>query len=359
MTTETILPKISLIDVRDGGAVRHAVEGVQRCKALRDDCLTIFPGAAAPLIPLLDGISRLWLSRSQSPYLREIETIATALGFSGVWLLNASYQWGCTARAHEDNGIPWLARTLDWPFPGLGRRVEVAHKTGPAGDFYSVTWPGYVGTLTAMAPRRFAGSINQAPLRRRTRQPWLRPFDIAANALGTWRVRHVPPDQLLRHVFETCASFEDARRTLETTKVARPVIYTLAGCKRGEVCVIERTEDAFSTRMHDTVAANDWREARDAWEARVGGDKVLVSTYDEAAANSRARRERLGSFDGALRGAFDWVTEPVLNRFTRIAVEMCPASGVLRVVGYDNVPGAELPQRVTQTLEIAPARAAA
>jgi hypothetical protein len=49
----------------------------------------------------------------------------------------------------------------------------------------------------------------------------------------------------------------------------------------------------------------------------------------------------------------------VLNRFTRMAVEMCPANSVLRVVGYDRVPGFELPQRVTETLEIAGVRAAA
>jgi hypothetical protein len=58
---------------------------------------------------------------------------------------------------------------------------------GPAGEYYSVTWPGYVGTLTALAPDRFAAAINQAPLRRRTLDPRLRPFDLAANLLTTLR----------------------------------------------------------------------------------------------------------------------------------------------------------------------------
>jgi hypothetical protein len=360
MTIPGALRQISLVDVREGGALRHAVEGSERCRALRDDCLTIFPRAAAPLIPLLDRIARRWLSRSQSPYVKEIEAIAAALGFSGVWLLNGAYQWGCTARAHEENGLPWLARTLDWPFPGLGRHVEVAHKSGPAGDFYSVTWPGYVGTLTAMAPQRFAASINQAPLRRRTRRPWLRPLDIAANALGTWALRYVPPDQLLRQVFETCRNFDEARRMLETTPIARPVIFTLTGCAAGEVCVIERTEEDFSTREIETSVANDWHNPQRSWEGRVGSDVVFTSTYEEAAAKSVARRDGLAGFQGSLTtGTFAWVTEPVLNRFTRMAVETCPAKGVLRVVGYDQVPGQELPARVTETLEIAPMRAAA
>ena len=47
-------------------------------------------------------------------------TIAAALGYPGIWFLNGCYQWGCTALAREQAGVPWLARTLDWPFPGLG-----------------------------------------------------------------------------------------------------------------------------------------------------------------------------------------------------------------------------------------------
>ena len=106
--------------------------------------------------------------RSGSPYIGEIAAISGALGFSGVWFLNGSYQWGCTAYARDDDA-PWLVRTLDWPFPGLGRHVEVARMAGPGGEFYSVTWPGFVGVLTGMAPGRFAASINQAPMWRRTR----------------------------------------------------------------------------------------------------------------------------------------------------------------------------------------------
>ena len=106
-------------------------------------------------------------------------TIAATLGYPGIWFLNGCYQWGCTALAREQAGAPWLARTLDWPFPGLGRYLEVARMQGPAGAFDNVGWPGYVGVLTASAPGRFAAAINQAPLWRRTRHPWLRPYDMA------------------------------------------------------------------------------------------------------------------------------------------------------------------------------------
>ena len=54
-----------------------------------------------------------------------------------------------------------------------------------------------------MAPGRFGAAINQAPMRRRTHGQLLRLFDLAANAVATLcRVRAIPPDQLLRQVFE-------------------------------------------------------------------------------------------------------------------------------------------------------------
>jgi hypothetical protein len=353
------LPTIAIVDVREGGALRHATESAGRARALRDDCMAFFPAIARPLIPLFDSLARRWLTRSHSPYVGEVSAIAASLGFSGVWFLNGSYQWGCTALAREEDGVPWLARTLDWPFPGLGRHVEVAHLAGPAGDFYSVTWPGYVGALTAMAPGRFAASINQAPLYRRTRHPWLRPYDLATNAIRTWTIRHMPPDQMLRQVFETCATYDEARHMLETIPIARPVIFTLAGCRPGESCVIERREEGHLTRETETVAANDWHDAVEPWEGRIASHLLLTCTYPEARENSRNRRAKLAGYDGRFSdGRFDWVAEPVLNGCTRLAVEMCPAQGILRVAGYDPVPGEALPQRVTGICQVGARRAA-
>jgi hypothetical protein len=347
------LPAVPIVDVREGGPLHHARHSATTARALRDACLGFFPRAALPLVPALDRLAQRWLARSRSPYVPEIAEIAATLDFSGVWLLNASYQWGCTALACERDGSPWLMRTLDWPFTGLGRHTELAHMRGEHGDFFSVTWPGYVGVLTAMAPRRFAASVNQAPMWRRTRHPWLRPYDLAANALGVWtRSDCVPPDQLLRQAFETCADYPAARHLLERTPVARPVIYTLVGCSARERCVIERTESDFVTRERETSAANDWLPTRPGWEGRIGTRRFLVSTFAEAGGFSRARREALAAWSGPLANTgFDWVCPPVLNPYTRLAVAMSPAHGILRAVGYDVV-GADLPEPVTQPCEV-------
>ena len=136
-----VMPAISVVDVGDGGPLRHAVLRRAHARVLRDDCLTVFPRAVTPFLPALDGAARRWLTRSCSPYVPEIAQIAAALGFTGVWLLNASYQWSCTSLAREEDGVPWLARTLDWPFPGLGRHADVVRTKGPGRIFqHHLAW---------------------------------------------------------------------------------------------------------------------------------------------------------------------------------------------------------------------------
>jgi hypothetical protein len=224
---------------------------------------------------------------------------------------------------------------------------------GTAGDFFSITWPGYVGALTALAPSRFAACVNQAPMRRRTTHRWLRGYDFARNAYAVWRSDGLmPPDQLLRQTFELCADFAAARRMLATTPVSRPVIYVLVGCAAGERCVIERTETGFVTREHDTSAANDWLPRRPDWEGRIGTRRFLTDSFADAANYSRARRESLVGWTGTCAApSFAWVREPVLNPYTRLAVAMCPARGVLRAIGYE-ASDTLLPQPATAMCEV-------
>jgi hypothetical protein len=356
------LGTIGFVDLRDGGPVHHVRERRDRAQAMRRDCAAWLPFALLlPAMPLLDRLARRWFMRSRSPYLGELEAVAATLGFSGTWFLNGSYQWGCTTLARDESGMPWLARTLDWPLPGMGRHADVAHMRGAAGDFFSVTWPGYVGVLTAMAPGRFAAAINQAPMRRRSHAPLLRFVDLAANAVNTWRhVRHIPPDQLLRQVFETCASYTEAKAQLESVPVARPVIYTLVGCEPGQRCVIERTEEDFRTRTELTCAANDWQVADADYEGRLGPRAALTASYADARENSRCRSDALAAWNGSIAtDSFAWVTPPMLNHCTRLAVEMCAANATLRVVGYEVPRGAEIAQPATLPCELPAERAAA
>jgi hypothetical protein len=154
-------------------------------------------------------------------------------------------------------------------------------------------------------------------------------------------------------VLETCRDYGEARTVLECTPIARPVIYTLAGCRPDERCMIERTETGARVYDDTTYAANDWLQPTPLWEGRLGADKVMTATFEEAAENSRARREALRVWGGAfMSDSFAWIEPPVLNRYTRLGVEMCAAQGVLRAVGYELGDGQELPQPATLPREV-------
>jgi hypothetical protein len=285
--------------------------------------------AGGALARIGDPIVRRWMVRSASPYAGEIAEIQTSLGRPGAWTLHGAYLFGCTALADQGAAGPRLRRTLDWPFPGLGRLVETVWQRGPAGDFVNVTWPGFVGVLTAMAPGRFAASINQAPMPRRSAADALRWIDYARNAIGPlWTAGTWPPEHLLRHVFERCASFAEARAMLERAPLARAVLFMLVGVKPGERVVIEREAATFRTRVADGAIANAWQDARDGWEPRVCGVGRPVE-------NNIRRIAALSAWSGRKAPAFEWVVPPVLYSFTRLSVDMAPANGALRAMGWE------------------------
>jgi hypothetical protein len=336
---------IPFLDVRDGGPVAHARARAAAAAALRDACL----GVARPLgdlcLPPIDRVTADWLRRSASPYRPELEEVAALLGFPGALTLNMAYLYACTTQAYEDAaGRPRLRRSLDWAFPGLGKAVEIAWQAGSAGDFYNVTWPGAVGVLTAVAPGRFCAAINQAPMARRIRSRLGFPYDAAVNlrrALareGAW-----PPDHLLRYAFESCETFEDAVALVASAPVARPALFTFAGMKSGELALIERTEKEARLFRGPVVVANDWQEPRPGWRARTGEVSNGARRAAMRAVTPEAPR-------------FSWVRAPVLNKLTRLAVEMSAAEPDLAARGYECGYLFGAPRAVTEDFELAEAR---
>jgi hypothetical protein len=318
------------IPVIDGRSEALAPAGRRREQALAvlAACLGWLP-LGGLLARLADPLVRRWMRRSGSPYVDEIDATAQALGRPGIWLLHGAYLFGCTALADDTPRGPRLRRTLDWPFPGLGRLVEIMRQRGPAGAFLNVTWPGFVGVLTAVAPERFAAAINQAPMRCRTRGWALLWLDYIFNAVSALlRSGRLPPEHLLRQVFETCETFDEARHRLENTPVARPVIFTLVGVEQGQCLVIER--ECLTARSHTdaTVAANAWQDMTAGWRPRACGEGSPIE-------NNRRRSAALVAWSGRDADDFGWAMPPVINACTRLTVEMCPRDGTVAVAGWE------------------------
>ena len=267
-----------------------------------------------------DGLSRRWLERSQNPYREEIAAIAGHVGRPGMVLLNLSYEWTCTsgvAGARRGTGNR-LLRTLDWQLNGLGRAVVVAGREGPAGPYYDVTWPGFVGVATAMAPGRFSAAINQPPMRGFSPSFHL---DWVLNRAQVWRRSGLPPSHLLRRVFDECGTYGDAKAALAETPLCLPAFFVLSGLAADQGCVIERLED--QARVHEAPAsiANHWL----AFSVRGRGRGV----------DSQARHAVMADLGGRADDDFSWVVPPILNATTRLSVIANAADETLVVQGWE------------------------
>lgn len=313
----TQLPAIPLVKV--GAASPLVVAEAQPARLNR-----IIAGAEMHygnvVLPIADRLSDYWLARNGNPYREEIEAVADHIGRTGAYMLNMSFEWSCTAGVGPDPSGHGnrLLRTLDWPLQGLGRNVVVARYEGEEGAYDSVTWPGFVGVLTAVAPGRFSAAINQPPMRRCTTSCWL---DWAINRGRLWREDTLPPVHLLRQVFDQCRTYVEARDVLSDTLLAMPALVSLSGVTPNECCIIERTEDEVCVHNGPGAVANHWLKI----EAR-GRSRGI---------DSEGRFEQMQALRADSPDDFSWVREPILNPTTRLSVTANAATGTLKVLGWE------------------------
>ena len=337
---------IPFVDVRDGGPIAHALSRHEAAATLRDYCVAPMPRwGRGVCLASIDSLAGRWLKSSVSAYGEELQIIARILGFPGTLTLNMSYLFACTTSASlSSDGRPTIRRSLDWPFGGLGRCVEIAWQAGPAGEFYNATWPGAVGVLSATAPGRFCAVINQAPMRRRAPGLVALPFDASINlACALLREDGWPPDHLLRYAFETCETFEEALRLLSHEPLARPALFTLAGVRPEEIAVVERTEHEARIVRGPVTVTNDWQTPRRGWKGRMGLE-------------NNADRRRSIEKTHADDPRFSWVVPPVLNHTTRLVVEMSAAErGMLVARGYETTSWRKLPTPATRDFDLSDA----
>ena len=311
------LPVIPVIDIGAGGPLELVRRARPQAEALMAAAHRQFTG---PLVRAADWRGRRWLARAGNPHLTEIDAIAHALGRPGAHGLNLSYEWACTSGVAPDaGGAMVLRRTLDWLFHGLGRNMVVARRDGPAGPWLDITWPGFVGVTTALAPGRFAAAINQAPLRRRT---GLMPADWLIDRVTVGNSIDLPPCHLLREVFETCRDYAEAKNLLTTAPICLPALFILSGARAGEGCIIERTEEAAAIVDAPAAIANGW----------------LTPAFGRGWArgfDSPTRQCLLAACQAGPCDDLEWLQPPVANPFTRVAAVLDAATGRLTLQGWE------------------------
>jgi hypothetical protein len=113
------LPTIPVIDAlaSEDPAIAAAQAEPERLAVLMDSARRTYTPMG---IRWADARSQVWHARSTSPYVDAVARVAQTIGRPGAFLLNYSYEWGCTTGAAADGEGVTLMRTLDWPFDGLG-----------------------------------------------------------------------------------------------------------------------------------------------------------------------------------------------------------------------------------------------
>lgn len=312
------LPEIPIIDIGHDGF--HAL--VQRHGRYLHDAIRIAKSEiSGPLMLVADKMSKKWAAKTHIPYYDEIDRISNIAKTSGVWLLNLSYEWGCTAGIKPTSQVdpsPMLMRSLDWNAPGIGRLIVGARRETAAGMWLNLTWPGFVGSYQGLAPRRFAACINQAPRRARGLGYSL---DWGVNRMTIWRSRNIPPVLLLRRIFDECKTFKQARALLINTPISAPTIFTLVGKNKDEALIIERMEERAIVHKGMNAVANHWIT-----------EGMSGKPYFD---DSKERMEAMQDFIGEGKESMGWARSPILGFRTKLVMEAWPNSGNLKAQAFE------------------------
>ena len=170
----------------------------------------------------------------------ELSGISAAFGvsLSEVVLANSYYDLlkvvlGCTAFSVESPDGPLHARNLDWwtTERALNDGTLVSRfVNGPAGEFVTIGWPGFVGAFSGLAANRFAVTLNA----------------VTSDEPGQLAK---PVVMLLREVLETAESFDEAVDRLSDTAIASDCLLLVSGTENAQRVVIERTPTQHAHRF--------------------------------------------------------------------------------------------------------------
>lgn len=223
---------------------------------------------------------------------------------------------GCTSIV-LDRGLssaPLHMRNLDWPDPNgmLSKHLITARRPRHpkvGGTWRSIQWPGFAHSVTAFT----------------------NDFSISMNAVWCDQVAlGRAPTALLREVAEDCKHYYDALYKLKTTPLNCGALFVLAGTKKGEAALIERTPRSYhvETDQEVLVVTNDYQHL----DASAGSDSSEVSLSSCSRQNRvAALLEKTSESPEAAFGCDIIEDEEVKLGCTLHHTKMIPAEGVVEV----------------------------
>ena len=328
-----------LVDVRDGGTVRHAREGEARARgaARRLRCVVSGAGAAVGAADrrlgaaLADALASRPISRKSArlPGARLPRRLVSQRLLS----MGPARRWPRGGRRTVAGPHAGLALS------GLGRHVEIARMRGRGRRVLQRHLAGLCWRAHCDGARPFRRRGQSGAAKRRRPHPWLRGLSTSppTRCRPTSACAHIPPDQLLRQVFETCRDYGEARTVLET-HADRASGDLHAGRLPSRRALRHRAHrNGFADpRRRSPAPPTIGLHASRCGKAASAAAELFTRSYEEAAERSRARREALADWQGAFaRESFAWIEPPVLNQYTRLGSRCARRGEFLRAVGYE------------------------
>ncbi|MEI7706114.1 MAG: C45 family peptidase [Deltaproteobacteria bacterium] len=262
---------MNVIDVKHDGGIDWS-PGMAPCRAAAGELLRAFDRTIQDTLggagawALLQGARALHVAFG-AQFGHEVDGLARAIGVGpeAVLVGNLAYDLtnaaACSTFVTAGDGPPVHARNLDWAFPGqlLREHTTVVRVSGaPAGNYAMVGWPGFFGGLTAVAPGRFSVTVNFVA----------QEDDTPAAAFGRAVKRHWPVPWAVRMALDECEDYRSCVDLLSTLPLLSPVLFAVAGIRRGEAVIIERTPGDFVLReprrgsvcVTNHYASDDYRQ---------------------------------------------------------------------------------------------------
>ena len=201
-------------------------------------------GEPEEVLAFVETIKGIFSTRKEyRGYVDEIVAISrmsSALTVDELVLLHFMYEatQGCTAilALEERTGKAVIGRTMDWSIPVLQElTIQVHFRRGGRILFTAPTWAGYVGILTAVRPKDFAVAVN---------------FRLSRTELADrMRIpRASPIGFIVRHVMETCDTYDSAVRLLAESPLLARAFFTICDAESSG-CVLSRTPTGEDARQ--------------------------------------------------------------------------------------------------------------
>jgi hypothetical protein len=221
---------------------------------------------------LIAAASKRLKSFSEKMYKKEeLEDICRELqldpGLFSLMQILYSVFAACTSIAVRTQTGIQMIRTMDWDMPFLEDMTVKLNLMDPNQKCVgrAIVWPGCIGMYTVEKPGAYTISINfrekgSSPLsnlKRLYSGGAQGKADEAGAPCGVWT-----PDFLLRHILETCESYEEAFRLLATTPLTAPCYFTMTGnaSDTDTACILTRNRGGKSKPVADLQFFADQEE---------------------------------------------------------------------------------------------------